>query len=67
MTPWGARSRGSCCVLVPVDQSTEDVTAAQSGLLNWQLRGIRHPQQRAVWQAAIVAYKGTLTDVWRLR
>jgi hypothetical protein len=26
-TPWGARSRVSCCVLVLVDQATEDVAA----------------------------------------
>ena len=28
-TPWGARSRVSCCVLVLVDQPTEDVAPAQ--------------------------------------
>jgi hypothetical protein len=28
-TPVGARSRVSCCVLVLVDQSTEDIAAAQ--------------------------------------
>src|SRR6266545_5120311 len=27
--PWGARSRVSCCVVVLVDQSTEDVAPAQ--------------------------------------
>jgi hypothetical protein len=27
--PWGARSRVSCCVLVLVDQPTEDVAATQ--------------------------------------
>jgi hypothetical protein len=53
-SPWGARSRVSCCVLVLVDQPTEDIAAAKltSGRYGHRISNHRRHRRR-VGQAAV--------------
>ena len=54
--PWGARSRVSCCVLVLVDQSAEDIAAAQLTNGRWTYQISTHRRhRRRVGQAAVRA------------
>jgi membrane-associated phospholipid phosphatase len=64
MSAWGARSRVSCCVLVLVDQSAEDIAAAQltNARCFYQISTHRRHRRR-VGQAAVRAALVVMLEV----